>query len=140
MNKQSGFTALAVIAVGMGPALPAAAATYDGGAAMVCEIAAVHECAPGTLCQVRTVESVNFAPRLRIDVSGKRIQNLEQAKEKSKESPIQSVAHQSGKLVLTGAEYARGWVIVVHEDSGRLSGAASGDGDSFAMFGQCKTQ
>lgn len=137
MNKQVIFASLAAAALGAGATMPAAAAAYDGSKAMICSISTVHECAPGTLCQVRTVESVNFAPRLSIDVSAKRMHNLEQSKERSKESPIGSVTHQSGKLILTGAEYARGWIVVIHEDTGRLSGTASGDGDSFVMFGQC---
>jgi hypothetical protein len=52
------------------------------------------------------------------------------------QSPIQNTSHQNGKLVLTGAAFERGWIVVVHEDAGRLSGAVSGDGDGFVIFGQ----
>lgn len=135
--KQSTLAALAALAIGAGLTAQASAAAYDGSAAMICTITTMHECAPTTLCQVRAVERVNFAPRVSVDVNAKRIHNMEQAKERSKESPIQNVAHQSGKLILSGAEYARGWTLVIHEDTGKLSGAASGDGDTFVMFGQC---
>lgn len=138
--KNSILSGAAVSVIMLAVSLPAVAAKFDGSAPLVCEIAAIHECAPGALCQVRTVESVNFAPRMRVDVGGKRVHNLAEGKGTNRESLIQAAAHQNGKLIVSGAEFARGWVLVIHEDTGRLSGTASGDGDGFVMFGQCVTQ
>jgi hypothetical protein len=140
MNRSS-MAAAAMCAALFGLAsAPATAGKYDGSAAMICTVLAMHECAAGELCHPRAAEHVNFAPRFRVDAGGKRVHNLETDKSKSRESTIQNVSHQNGKLVLSGAEVERGWVVVIHEDTGRLSGAVSGDGDGFVIFGQCAVQ
>ena len=140
MKKIASLAAVCAAALGGLAPLPAAAGKYDGSAPLICAVVVVHECAAGEVCQPRTAESVNFAPRIRVDAKGKRVQNLETDKDRNKSSPIQNLAHQNGKLILTGAEFERGWIVVIHEDTGRLSGASSGDGDGFVIFGQCALQ
>lgn len=40
-------------------------------------------------------------------------------------------------LVINGPDGERGWIVVIHEDTGRMSAVVSGDGEGFAVFGQC---
>ena len=40
-------------------------------------------------------------------------------------------------MLLQGAEGDRGWTVVIHEDTGKMSGTVSADGEGFVIFGQC---
>jgi hypothetical protein len=40
-------------------------------------------------------------------------------------------------MILSGAEGGRGWSVLVHEGTGKMSAAVAGDGEGFVIFGQC---
>ncbi len=116
--------------------LPAGAAgKYDGSAPLLCASLSVTECETDGRCQRRSAENVNLPSLFRVDAKGMKVRNLEA--EKGRESPIQSVAHANGKLVISGADGERGWFLVIHEDTGKMSAVVSGDGEGFVVFGQC---
>jgi hypothetical protein len=112
-----------------------AAGKYDGSAPLLCAAMAVTECEADGRCQRRSAENVNLPSLFRVDAKGMKVRNLEA--EKGRESPIQTVAHSSGKLVVNGADGERGWIVVINEDTGKMSGVVSGDGEGFVVFGQC---
>jgi len=112
-----------------------AAAKYDGSASLLCATMTVAECEADDRCQRRSAERVNLPSLFRVDAKDMKVRNLEA--EKSRESPIQSVAHANGKLVVNGADGERGWVVVINEDSGKMSAVVSGDGEGFVVFGHC---
>lgn len=112
-----------------------AAGKFDGSAPLLCAATAVTECAADGRCQRRSAERVNLPSLFRVDAKGMKVRNLEA--EKGRESPIQSVGHANGKLVLNGADGERGWIMVIHEDTGKMSAVVSGDGEGFVVFGQC---
>ena len=111
----------------------AAAAKYDGSAAMMCAAVLVHECTAGAMCQTHAAESVNLPTLFRVDVKGMRIHNAET----NRESPIKTVEHAAGKLLMSGHQAARAWVVIVNETTGRMSGVVSADGEGYVMFGNC---
>ena len=112
-----------------------AAGKYDGSAPLLCAATAVTECAAEGRCQRRSAESVNLPSLFRVDAKGMKVHNLET--EKGRLSSIQSVGHANGKLVVNGADGERGWILVIHEDTGKMSAVVSGDGEGFVVFGQC---
>jgi hypothetical protein len=112
-----------------------AAGKYDGSAPLLCAAVTVTECEADGRCQRRSAENVNLPSLFRVDAKGMKVRNLEA--EKGRESPIQAVAHANGKLVVNGADGERGWIVVINEDTGKLSGVVSGDGEGFVVFGQC---
>ena len=126
---------LCVMVMCSAPYPAGAAAKYDGSALLLCAATSVTECEADGLCQRRSAENVNLPSLFRVDAKGMKVRNLEA--EKGRESPIQSVAHANGKLVVSGADGERGWVLVIHEDTGKMSGVVSGDGEGFVVFGQC---
>jgi len=126
---------LGIAALGFAPFPAAAAGKYDGSNAMICGATSVTECEAGRVCQRRSPESVNLPALFRIDTKAMKVHNLEA--EKGRSSAIRTVEHANGKLVLSGADGERGWVVLVHEDSGRMSAVVSGDGEGFVVFGQC---
>ena len=128
-------TILGVVALSLAPWPAAAAGKYDGANPMICAVSSVTECEAGRICERRSPESVNLPALFRIDAKAMKVHNLEA--EKGRSSAIRTVEHANGKLVLSGADGERGWVVLVHEDSGRMSAVVSGDGEGFVVFGQC---
>jgi hypothetical protein len=126
---------LCVMAMCSAPHPAAAAGKYDGSAPLLCAAMSVTECEADGRCQRRSAENVNLPSIFRVDAKSMKVRNLET--EKGRESPIQSVAHANGKLVVSGADGERGWFLVIHEDTGKMSGVVSGDGEGFVVFGQC---
>jgi hypothetical protein len=112
-----------------------AAGKYDGSGPMICAATAVMECAAGGRCQGRSAESVNFPALFRVDVTAMKAHPLEA--EPGRESPIKSVGHTNGKLMLNGADGERGWIALINETTGGISVVVSGDGEGFVIFGQC---
>ena len=134
----SAATALAFAAACLAPHPAAAAGKYDGSGPMICAATAVTECVAGGRCERRSAESVNFPALFRVDVKAMKAHNLEA--ERGRESPIKSVGHESGKLMLSGADSERGWIALINETTGRMSVVVSGDGEGFVIFGQCGLQ
>ena len=126
---------LGVVAMSFAPDPAAAAGKYDGSVPMICAVNAVNECEAGRRCEQRIPERVNLPSLFRVDAKAMKVRNLDA--EKGRESPIRSVDHANGKLVLNGADGERGWIVLIHEDSGRMSAVVSGDGEGFVVFGQC---
>lgn len=123
---------LAVAAIGCAPNC-AMAGKYDGSAAMMCAAVLVHECSAGAMCQTHAAESVNLPTLFRVDVKGMRIHNAET----NRESPIKTAEHAGGKLLMSGHQAERAWVVIVNETTGRMSGVVSADAEGYVMFGQC---
>jgi hypothetical protein len=129
-----GLAVLGVLTVVAPPSVPAAG-KYDGSASMVCAVSSVSECVATGRCELRTASNVNFPGIIRVDVKGMKMSDL--ASEKPRESAIRNVDHANGKVILSGAEGERGWILLINETSGTMSATAAGDGEGFVLFGQC---
>jgi hypothetical protein len=126
---------LGVVAMSLAPFPAAAAGKYDGSAPLVCAATAVTECGADGACHRRSAESVNLPELFRVDVKAMKVRNLEAAA--GRESLIRTADHANGKMILYGAEAERGWIVLIHEDTGKMSAVVSGDGEGFVIFGQC---
>jgi hypothetical protein len=129
-----GLAVLGVLMVAVAPSA-AAAGKYDGSTSMVCAVSSVNECIATGRCELRTVRNVNFPGLIRVDVKSMKMSDL--ASERPRESPIRNVDHANGKVILSGAEGDRGWILLINETSGTMSATAAGDGEGFVLFGQC---
>ena len=130
-----GLAVLALIVAVAAPRSVSAAGKYDGSASMVCAVSSVSECVATGRCQLRTAGNVNFPGIIRVDVKAMKMSDL--ASEKPRESAIRNVDHANDKVILSGAEGDRGWILLINEVSGAMSATAAGDGEGFVMFGQC---
>jgi hypothetical protein len=126
---------LSVVSMCVAPPLAGAAGKYDGSVPMICSAAAVTECLPGRRCEARTADNVNLPSIFKVDTKAMKIRNLEA--EKGRESPIRNVDHANGALVLQGSDADRGWTVVIHEETGKMSASVTADGEGFVVFGQC---
>jgi hypothetical protein len=131
-------TALAVLALTLPPRPVGAANKYDGSAPLVCAATAVTECGAEGRCQSGTAAGVNFPSIFKVDAAAMKLRNLHaEPGPQGVESSIRNVDHANGKMILSGAEGERGWSVLIHESTGRMSAAVSGDGEGFIIFGQC---
>ena len=126
---------LSAAVMSLAPQQAAAAGKYDGSAPMICGALMVTECGADDKCLYRRAEDVNLPSLFRVDVKSMKVRNLEA--EKGRESPIRAVDHMNGKMLLQGADGDRGWTLVIHEDTGKMSATVSTDGEGFVIFGQC---
>ena len=124
---------LAVAGLCLAPNPAGAAGKHDGSAPMLCVPIGVTECGAEGECKRGTAESVNLPQFIRVDVKAMTIRSEEQ----KRESPIKTVEHMNGKLILQGTQGERGWTMLIAEDTGRLSATVTADGEGFVVFGAC---
>jgi hypothetical protein len=127
--------AMALAGAHVSPERVGAAGRFDGAAPMICAAQVVAECVMDGQCQRRHPERVNFPGLFRVDVKAMTMHNLEA--EKGRQSAIRNVDHSNGKMLLSGADSERGWIVLINETTGRMSAATTGDGEGFVIFGQC---
>jgi hypothetical protein len=110
-----------------------AAGKHDGSAPLLCVPIGVTECGAEGECKRGTPESVNLPQFFRVDLKTMTIRSEEQ----KRESPIKTIEHMNGKLILQGTQGQRGWTMLIDEDAGRLSATVTADGEGFVVFGAC---
>ena len=124
---------LAAAGLCLAPNPAGAAGKHDGSAPLLCVPIGVTECGAEGECKRGTAESVNLPQFMRVDVKAMTIRSEEQ----KRESPIKTVEHMNGKLILQGTQGERGWTMLIVEDTGRLSATVTADGEGFVVFGAC---
>jgi hypothetical protein len=129
------LSAIAVLFITVGVCLepfPAdAAGKYDGSVPFLCVPTAVAECVAEGECRPGTAESENLPDYFKIDLKAKTVR----AEDKGRLSLIKRIDRGDGEIILYGSEAQRSWVLMIHEKTGKMSAAVTGDGESFAIFG-----
>ena len=134
----SAAVAFGMLAITLAPSPADAAGKYDGSAPLICAALTVTECEAEGRCQRRTAAAVNLPSLFKVDVTAMKLRNLEaETGPRGKESTIRQVDHANGKMILSGAEGERGWSVLIHEATGKMSATVSGDDEGFVIFGQC---
>jgi hypothetical protein len=110
-----------------------AAGKHDGSAPLLCVPIGVTECGAEGECKRGTAESVNLPQFIRVDLKAMTIRSEEQ----KRDSPIKTVEHMNGKLILQGTQGERGWTMLIDEDTGQLSATVIANGEGFVVFGAC---
>ena len=124
---------LASASLCLAPNLAGAAGKHDGSAPLLCVPIGITECGAEGECKRGTTESVNLPQFIKVDVKAMTVRSEEQ----KRDSPIKTVEHMNGKLILQGTQGERGWTMVIAEDTGRLSATIAADGEGFVVFGAC---
>ncbi len=125
------YTALIIFAVIIMVAGRAASANND---VRTCALTKAFECTSESGCKEWTVQEVALPRFISIDLKAKTIKSLD--KDIPRETRFRASDRLQGMLVLHGTEQ-RGWTMALGDDSGTLTLSASGDNESFVVFGSC---
>lgn len=124
---------LGMIGLCLTPYTADAAGKYDGSTPFLCVPTAVAECVADGECRPGTAESENLPDFFKIDLKAKTIR----AEDKGRASPIERIDRSNGEVTLYGTDAARSWILMIREQTGRMSASVTGDGESFVIFGVC---
>jgi hypothetical protein len=128
------LASLSLLLLVAGMALSATAAgKYDGSAPLLCAPVVVMECGPDGDCQRRSAESVNLPQFFKVDLKARTVRS----EETGRDSPIRNLEHLNGQMILQGGQNGRGWSMTISEETGKMSGAISTEGEGFIVFGAC---
>ncbi len=109
----------------------AAAADID---TRTCSLTQAYACTSEEGCKEWSVQEAALPRFIKIDLKAKVIKSLDKAI--ARETAFREVDRLQGMVVLHGTEQ-RGWSMALGEDSGTLTLSASGDDESFVVFGSC---
>lgn len=101
---------------------------------LTCAFTRAYECTPDEGCREWSLQDLDIPRFIRIDMKAKTITSLD--KDIVRESRFSAFERLEGMLVIHGAE-KRGWSLALGEKSNDLTLSASGDGESFIVFGSC---
>lgn len=110
----------------------AAAGPYDGSRPFLCVVATIMECAASSHCERHIADDADALTFIQVDVGGQTI-----TAGPNKKSPIGSVTHLDGELILQGGESKRGWSVTIDEETGRMAVAIVDNDYVFSLFGTC---
>jgi hypothetical protein len=99
-----------------------------------CALTKAFECTVENGCRESSVREMALPRFIRIDLKAKTIKSLD--KNIARVTPFKDSDNVDDMLVLHGTE-KRGWSMAVGEKSGDLTLSASGNGESFVVFGSC---
>ena len=102
---------------------------------LTCSLTKAYSCTSDEGCAAVALQDMELPRFISIDFGTKVITSLDKSVPRE-ETRFASVDKLSGLTVLHGVE-KRGWSLAIGEESGDLTLSASGDGDSFTVFGSC---
>jgi hypothetical protein len=111
----------------------AAAGLYDGSRPFLCAVTAILECAAASgQCEPHIADDATAPAIIKFDVAGQTVTTGA-----ARKSPLSSVKHIDGQLILQGSENGRGWSATIDEETGRMAVAIVDNDYTFSLFGTC---
>ncbi len=134
MQNHSGVMAfLAALTLALSQA--AVADNFDGSKELLCAINHAQACTPDGTCEFATADAIGFPPFIEIEFDEKQISDTIDG-DGERTTPIDRQKLTDNELVLQG-EQRLAWSIVISRETGKMTVAASGDGEGFVLFGAC---
>ena len=101
----------------------------------VCALAQAFECTPEEGCKSWSIEEMALPRFIQVDYAGKTVRSLDKNAQREVNT-FSEVTRLEGIIVVHGVE-KRGWSMTLNEQSGALALSATGDAESFVLFGNC---
>lgn len=101
----------------------------------VCALAQAFECTPAEGCKAWSIEEMALPRFIQVDYAAKTIRSLDKDVQREVNT-FSDVTKLEGIIVVHGVE-KRGWSMTLNEQSGALALSATGDAESFVVFGNC---
>ncbi|MDD2320824.1 MAG: hypothetical protein PHO83_12325 [Geobacteraceae bacterium] len=131
------MTRLSILLLALGIATSTFQVASAEESSRTCALTKGFECSSMSGCQEWSIQEMELPRFIRIDLKAGTIQSLD--KNITRVTPFKNMDHVEDMLVLHGTE-KRGWSIAIGEKTGNLTLSASGDGESFVVFGSCMNQ
>jgi len=113
---------------------PARGSDFDGSRNLLCAPSDVVECDTAARCERESVEETDLPNFVHVQFGKKRLVGTS-GEERS--TAIQNIQNLNGLTILQGAEYGRGWSVVIDQSNGRMTGSISDVDGTFSIFGAC---
>ncbi len=134
MENHSGVMALlAGLALALSQA--AVADNFDGSKELLCAVNHAQACTPDGTCEFATADAIGLPPFIEIEFDEKQISDTIDG-DGERTTTIERQKLTDTQLVLQG-EQRLAWSIVISRETGKMTVAASGDGEGFVLFGAC---
>jgi hypothetical protein len=112
---------------------PARAADFDGAKPFVVTVKQVEVCDRTGELEKNTAEDVNLPKSFSIDVGKKLVTSKEESGE-TRTTPIETVRHENGTLILAGVQLGKAWHAVVNEQTGKTTITCTTEDTAFVVF------
>ncbi len=99
-----------------------------------CALSKAYQCTSENGCKETSIREMELPRFIQIDLKTKTMKSLD--KKVTRVTHFKDVDRAEDMLVLHGTE-KRGWSLAIGETSDNLTLSASGDGESFVVFGSC---
>jgi hypothetical protein len=110
------------------------AADMDGMAPILCAVVTVTECDRWGVCESVDPDVLGLPPFMRVNAAKK---SLEATDGSGRKTEIQTVAKESGRLVLQGGEKGRAWIVAIGQKAGEMTAAILDHDGGFMVSGSC---
>ena len=130
-----------LIAVALGTLCPVwvPAGEFDGSKPLLCAVLNAVACPRNEEVAAGDAESVNLPQFFHIDVQQKQITGKGPAGD-VRETKIDNVTHEDGKLILQGVQKGKAWSAVIDEETGQTVLVGADNGIGIVVFGACAVQ
>lgn len=115
----------------------AVAGDFDGSKLLLCATSLAIECQQNYECETTAHSEVAFPRFVEVDAKKKVVSA---ANSSGASSPIGSVSHDGGNLILQGVEEGRGWTLLIDESTGEMSVSVADPDGAFVLFGACTSR
>jgi hypothetical protein len=112
-------------------AVPALAGDFDGSRLLICAPVQAFDCGPGEDCAKGIPDDIGAPAFMRIDVANKAVIGPKRT------SPILHVDKSDSQLLLLGTELGYGWILVIDQETGKLTATLANREAAFVLFGAC---
>ena len=134
MENHSGVMAfLAGLTLALSQA--AVADNFDGSKELLCAVNHAQACTPDGTCEFATADAIGLPPFIEIEFDEKQISDTVDG-DGERTTTIERQKLTDTQLVLQG-EQRLAWSIVISRETGKMTVAASGNGEGFVLFGAC---
>ena len=112
------------------------AGDFDGSKPLICSVIQTVACPRNDEISTGTAEDVNLPQFFFIDFE-KKLVTGKTAEGEVRETKIESLKHEDGKLFLQGIQRGKAWSGVINEETGKTTIIGANDEGGFVVFAAC---
>lgn len=112
------------------------AGDFDGTKPLICAVIKTVSCPRNEDIETGTAEDIDLPQFFYIDFE-KKVVTGKAADGEVRETKIDSLKHEDGKLILQGVQRGKAWSAVINEESGKTTITGANDETAFVVFAAC---